>query len=193
MIVLVRHDAAPETVEELLKKVRAMGLEPLPLDGRKGRAFEVVGGERGRVLALRDAPGVAEILTRRVALAGGEPVWPHFALRVTALLVGLLAVLVLLTAWFPPGLGDAAERTHGPGAVEWYLRPLDAFLALFPAGLRWIGGSLFLLFWLSVIFWPFVDRADTRTPGGRRIARLVRVLGVLLLVLITLLGLRGAP
>lgn len=191
MIVLLHPDAPPDAVEKLLDDLRGLGLEPLPLDDRKGRAFEVIGGGRGQVLALRGSPAVAEILTRRTALAGGEPVWPHFVLRVAILCLVVTIALVLLAAFAPPGLGDRA-LTEGPAPVgtEWYLRPLEEFLGLFPA--RWMGGSLFLLFWISVIFWSFVDRADPRQPGGRRLALLARLLGVALLLLIVLLGVRGS-
>lgn len=192
MIVLLRPGAAAADVHEFVEAVRARGLEVVPLDDRKGRGFEILGADRGKVLALRDSPAVAEILTRRTALTGGEPVWPHFFLRVAVLGLCLAAAVLLVAAFLPPRLGDPAPGTGG-GGVDWYLRPLDAFLAFFPGGWRALGGTLFLLFWALFILWPFVDRADTGTVAGHRVARLVRIMGVLLLVLMVALGVRGGP
>jgi hypothetical protein len=188
VIVLLRHGAPAGDVREFVDAVRALGLEVVPLDDRRGRGFEILGAERGKVLALRGSPAVAEILTRRTALAGGEPLWPHFFLRFSALGLAVLAALLLVAAWLPPQLAEAAPGA-GDGGVDWYLRPLAAFLAFFPGAFRPLGGTLFLLFWGLFIFWPFLDRAE---PSGRT-AKLVRVMGVLLLLLMVLLGARGAP
>jgi quinol-cytochrome oxidoreductase complex cytochrome b subunit len=191
VIVLIRPDADAVTVEALVRAIRELGLEAVHLDETKGRAIEVVGSERGAALALRDQPAVAEILTRRARLVGGDPIWPHFTLRLAILLVYLVTVLVVLTAFAAPGLGDLAEPTadSGTGAPEWYLRPLGAFLGLFPDGLRWLGGTLVLLFWVLLFAWPFLDRSDPETPRGRRILRLARCMGVGLILLVILLGL----
>jgi hypothetical protein len=188
VIVLLRHGADAGDVRELVDAVRALGLEVVPLDDRKGRGFEILGTDRGKVLALRDSPAVAEILTRRTALAGGEPLWPHFALRLAVLGLLLLSAVLLVAAWLPPRLADAAPGTGATG-VDWYLRPLDAFLAFFPGGWRPLGGTLFLLFWVLFIFWPFLDRS----AAGSRTAKLVRMMGVLLLLFMALLGVRGGP
>ena len=193
MIVLLRADADAAAVEELVLSIQELGLDVVPLDERKGRGFEVVGPERGRVLALRDAPAVDEILTRRTALSGGEPLWPHFALRVGILVLLLLVTLVLLSAFFPPGLSDSAMMAgERPGQVEWFLRPLAGMLSMFPPRAAVVGGLLFLLYWLCFIFWPFIDRSDARTPGGRRAARLVFWMGVSIFVLLIVLGVRGS-
>jgi quinol-cytochrome oxidoreductase complex cytochrome b subunit len=194
VIVLIRSEADAAAVRELLDSVTGMGLEVLPLDDGKGRGFEVIGGERGRVLALRDLPAVEEILTRRTVLEGGEPLWPHFALRVAILFVSLLVVLALLSAFVPPGLGDQAlgdSLTPPPASVEWYLRPLAGFLGLFGDTPSAIGGALLLLCWLAFTFWPFVDRADASTAAGARMAKLARVLGAVVCLLVVLLAIRG--
>jgi len=195
MIVLVRPEAAKETLAGLMATVREMGLEVSPLEHGKGRGFEVTGDDRGRVLTLREAPGVLEILTRRVALKGGEPLWPHFCLRVGILVLGLAVVLLLLSAFFPPGLGDRAVPEGGPsaGVVEWYLLPLQGFLALFSGPARWVGGFLVLLLWLLFFFWPFLDRVDESTAKGRRGVLLLRLMGVavIIFVVVLALGVRG--
>ena len=190
MIVLVRADADADAVGELVKSVREMGLEVVPLDERKGHGFEVVGSDRGRVLDLRDAPAVDVILTRRTGLTGGEPLWPHFVLRLSILCLLLLVALVLLSAFLPTGLSDRLPK--GAQQAEWFLRPLAGFLSLFPPNLRGVGGTLILLYWVSFILWPFLDRADPRTPRGRRVARFVFAMGVAFLVFLLVLGIRSA-
>lgn len=187
MIVLIRPDADTDTVAGLIASVRDMGLEVTPLDLAKGSAFEVRGPDRGRVLELRGAPGVEGILTRRTALVGGEPLWPHFTLRLGVLALALLVVLFLLTAFFPPGLGDKAQSGAAPAEVfEAYLRPLAGFLALFPHGLVFLGGFVVLLLWVAFLLWPFLDRADAATVGGRRAILLIRVMAVALILLFLL-------
>jgi quinol-cytochrome oxidoreductase complex cytochrome b subunit len=195
MILLVRPDADEQAVEALVDRVRGMGLELHPLEHAKGQAFEIVGADRGRALALRGAPAVQEILTRRASLDEGEPVWPHFALRVTSLFLILSVALLLLTAFMPPGLGDKATLGTGDadGALEWYLRPLGAFLDVFSAGTKWLGGALVLLSWLVLLLWPFLDRSDPATPRGRRAVLLMRMMGAAMILLVLLLALRGSP
>jgi quinol-cytochrome oxidoreductase complex cytochrome b subunit len=190
MIVLVRKDAPPDAVEQLREAVRGLGLDIMPLDDRKGSAFEVVGADRGRVLGLRHLDAVEEVLTRRRRLTGGEPLWPHFALRLAILVTLLFLVLGVLTAFFPPGLGDRAlsEGAPVPQQVEWPLRPLEGFLDLVP-GAGWI----FLLGWIAFMFWPFLDRSDRSTPRGRRLARLLRWLGVTVMAFLVALAFRGLP
>jgi len=189
MILLVRHDATAAQLAAIEQRVSELGLRLVPLDGEKGRAFEVEGERLGGMLELRHSPGVAEILTRRRSLTGGEPVWPHFALRIGALSLVLLALLVLLAAYVPVGLADVAGTPGDPVAVEWYLRPLAGFLDLLPRGLPWLGGLLLLAFWVGLFAWPFLDRA----LGAKRAVLLVRVLGVAMILLAAALALRSAP
>jgi hypothetical protein len=184
MILLLRDGADQAAVVDLLERLQGLGLEAVPLDSLKGRAFEILGEDRGRALQLRDAPAVAEILTRRTALVGGEPLWPHFALRLGILALLLVVALLLLAAFFPPGLGDAARPDSPPVAhgVEWYMRPAAGLVGLFPEGLRWIAGLAGLALWALLIGWPFLDRAASRTPGARATLRALGV-GVALAIL----------
>lgn len=177
MIVLLRPDASAETHRLLAERIRALDLDAVPLEIGARRALEVVGDDPSRVLELADAEGVLEILTRRTPLTGGEPVWPHFTLRVVIAALLLVVLLALLTAFLPPGLGDRATAAppEAAPAVEWYLRPLDVVLHLLPGAL---GGWLVLLFWLALFLLPFLDRADPTTERGRRMLLLLRVVGV---------------
>lgn len=186
MIILLSADVSPAQVEAITGRVRELGLDVAPLDDRRGRAFEVIGEDPGAVLELRGSPGVAGIMTRRTPLDKGEPLWPHFALRLSILALLLLTVLVLLTAYAPPGLADKAGPDQPP-AMEWHLRPLAGFMRL----LGPLGGTAVLFFWLVFLFWPFLDHADERTPGGRRTARIIRLAGVALLIFVIVLGVTG--
>ena len=191
MIILLRHDVTPAQVKDLNERIRALGLETVPHDDAKGQAIEVLGDERGRVLALGGRPGVEEILTRRLPLAGGEPLWPHFALRLGILTIAVLVVVLLLSAFLPPSLGDSASTplARRP-SVEWYLRAPTAVLEAFPASMRWLGGTLVLLFGLGILCLPWIDRFDPATPRGRAVSRAVRAAGALVLVvsLVLMLG-----
>ncbi|MFV1959938.1 MAG: hypothetical protein ACC662_11070, partial [Planctomycetota bacterium] len=165
MIVLLKRDASPDVVARLMERIRDEGLEVVPLQEGGDRAFEVVGAERGRVLPLAGAEGVEAILTRRTPLHGGEPLWPHFTIRVTILALVLLSVLLIMAAFLPSGLGDAAQAAGGSPAagMPWYLRPLAWLYGLFPPSLHWLSGTLVLLFWAGLFFLPFLDRPP-RSP-----------------------------
>jgi len=190
MIILLKHDATDEGVREVENAILELGLGTVPLDDVRGRAFEVVGADPSRVLGLRGLEAVEEILTRRTPLTGGEPVWPHFTLRVIILTLVLLALLALLAAYLPIGLEDRARPTLPPGPVvkEWYLRPLHTLLDVVGLTMTKITVGLF---WIFFFFWPFLDRADPATPRGRKTILGLRVLGVALIVLLIALGLRG--
>jgi len=184
MIVLLRDDVDQAAVDDLLRRVEALGLQVRALDGARGRALEVLGEGRGRALELRGAPAVREILTRRTLLVGGEPLWPHFALRVGVVLLALLGLLFLLAAFLPPGLGDAAHADNPAAAlpVEWYLRPFAGLCALLPEAARPLAGVTGLLLFLAFLLWPFLDRATER-PGLRH-----TLLGVAVLAGLVALG-----
>jgi len=182
MILLLRHDATDASIKELQERVQALGLSTAPLPGGRGRALEIVGADPSRVLGLRGLAAVEEILTRRTPLKGGEPLWPHFLLRVGILALLLLTTLAVLSAYFPAGLGDRAGGPPGPPVVEWYLRPLAGLREILGGGTRLATG----LFWVLFFAWPFLDR--TATPRGRM---LLKVMGVALLALLLVLGLKG--
>lgn len=190
MIVLLRQDATPEAIRAVVQAVKDMGLDVIALDEVKGRAYEVVGGDPSRVLSLAGAPGIEEILTRRTPLEGGEPLWPHFALRLGVLTLLLLVALVLLSAFFSVGLADpvdmavAAPRVH----AEWFLRPLEGFLGLLPAGLQTVGGLAVALACAALLAWPWIDRADESLPAGKRQAMALRAVGAVIVVVLVALG-----
>ena len=177
MIVLLEPDVSAETHRKIVESIRALDLDVVPLELGARRALEVVGPDPGRVLALSGTEGVLEILTRRTPLSGGEPIWPHFTLRVLIATLLLTVLLALLTAFFPPGLGDPATATPPAEvpAVEWYLRPLDVVLSRLPGAL---GGWLVLVFWLALFLLPFLDRADPTTAHGRKAVLALRIFGL---------------
>lgn len=193
MIVLLQEGARPEDVERLTKAIRELGLDAVPLDAERGRALEVLGGDPGRVLGLGGEPAVDTILTRRTALMGGEPLWPHTALRVGILAILLFVALLLLSAFLPAGLGDAPATAladgDSPPAVEWYLRPLAWICGMTGESGQRIGGTLVLLFWLGIFLLPFLDRGSGKTPSGRVRVRVLRGAVLAILVLFVLLSL----
>lgn len=190
MIVLLQPTVSAEGAHAIAERIRALGLQVIPLDDAKGRALEVLGEERGKVLTL-DEPGIREVLTRRVPLVGGEPVWPHFALRLGILAILVVSTLLVLTAFLPPGLGDPATHERAAAApLEWYLRPAGALLARTPGSLGWIGGTAILALGLVLLFLPWIDRGDASKPRDRAVAQGVRAAAtiVLLLTVLSMLG-----
>lgn len=185
MILLLRHDATEASIHEVKEAVRALGLSTAPLDDGRGRALEVVGADPSRVLGLRGLAAVEEILTRRTPLKGGEPVWPHFTLRVLLLLLLLLAALSILSGFFPVGLGDRSTGgvSSEPLRVEWYLRPLLGLRGALGIGAARVATALF---WILFFAWPFLDRTETK-----RSRMLLKLMGIALLVLLVVLGIRG--
>jgi hypothetical protein len=195
VIVLLEPGTTAGTVRDLLGAIREMGLDAIPLEDVKGNGIEVRGAERGRVLELRGRPGVQEILTRRRALTGGEPLWPHGALRLGILALPLLVAVLLLSAFAPPGLGDGAQPggTEGSLVVEWYLRPLTALLGAFPSESRVAGSLIASLYWVIFFAWPFLDHLDPGTRRGRLVILAMRFMGVALIFLLVLLILLWRP
>ncbi len=183
MIVLLEPSATPQAVKAIADRIREMGLEAIPLDDAKGRAFEVVGDQRGRVFALAGEEGVQEILSRRFPPKGaGEPLWPHFMLRVGILGVLLVSALLLLTVFLPPGLSDAVEKAGGPPApVEWYLRPTEGLFRFLTGLPRWVGGTFVLVFGFVFLLLPWIDRGG-ESRRERLVALAIRTLGLAVLV-----------
>lgn len=194
MIVLLEPDAGPETVREIVRAIQELGLKAIPLREAKGNAIEVRGPQRGRALELRGTPGVQEILTRRTALTGGEPLWPHGALRLAIMAVPLLVIILLLSVLFPPALGDPVDpAAEGPRVVEWYLRPVTALLDLFPGESTFVGSLIVALYWVLFFVWPFVDRVQPGTQRGRYTALAIRVMGAAVILLLVVLILVWRP
>lgn len=182
MILLLKHGASEASIDEVKERVRELGLSTAPLDDVRGRALEILGADPSPVLGLKGLPAIEEILTRRTPLKGGEPVWPHFTLRVLILALLLLVALALLSAFFPPGLGDRAGGSPAAPVVEWYLRPLAGLREILGGGTRIATG----LFWILFFAWPFLDRTESRNAR-----RLLKVMGVALIALLLALGFRG--
>jgi quinol-cytochrome oxidoreductase complex cytochrome b subunit len=194
VIVLLEPGAGPETVREVVRAIEELGLEAVPLHEAKGNAFEVLGAQRGRALELRGKPGVQEILTRRTALTGGEPLWPHGALRLAIMAMPLLVIILLLSVLFPPALGDPVDpAADGPRVVEWYLRPVTALLDMFPTDASFVGSLIIALYWILFLVWPFVDRVQPGTRRGHYTALSIRVMGAAVIVLLVVLVLVWRP
>lgn len=194
MIVLLEPDAGPEAVREVVRAIQELGLKAIPLREAKGNAIEVRGPQRGRALELRGTPGVQEILTRRTALTGGEPLWPHGALRLAIMAVPLLVIILLLSVLFPPALGDPVDPgAEGPRVVEWYLRPVTALLDLFPGESTFVGSLIVALYWVIFLVWPFVDRVQPGTRRGRYTTLSIRVMGAAVILLLVVLVLVWRP
>ncbi|MHC4953604.1 MAG: hypothetical protein ACYTGZ_06920 [Planctomycetota bacterium] len=192
MILLLRHDATDDDIADLRQRLDEMGFETARLDGARGRALEARGERVRRLLALRDHAAVDDLFSNQVLAGSDEPLWPHGAFELAILFVVLLAVLLLLVGVAPAGLGDRADLAAVPpeAASEWYMRPLAAFLRVFPGML---GGTLVLVLWLGLIAWPFLDRRRLRAARSSRSILLVRIMGALLIAAMIVLALMPLP
>ena len=192
MIILLRHDASDTEIAELRQQLGELGFESSRLDDARGRALEAHGHHVQELLALLSHPAVEDLLASETKATDEEPLWPHGALQLSILLFLILAVLLVLVAVAPAGLGDRADLGAIPpdGASEWYMRPLATFLHTFPPV---VGGILVLLLWIGLVFWPFLDRERGDGPRARRIALLVRIMGALLIVAMIVFALVPLP
>jgi quinol-cytochrome oxidoreductase complex cytochrome b subunit len=181
VIILLRHGASDAEVAELRERLGELGFESSRLDDARGRALEAHGHHVQELLALRNHPAVVDLLASETTTSDEEPLWPHGVLQISILLVLIIVALLILIAVAPAGLADKADlgSIAPEGASEWYLRPLAKFLHTFTP---MFGGILVLLLWIGLVFWPFLDRDHGDGPRSRRIALMVRIMGVLLIV-----------
>ena len=188
MILLLRHEATDADVTDLRERLGELGFESSRLDGEQGRALEVRGDHVQELVALRSHRAVEGLLANEAISGRDEPLWPHGMLQLLMLLVVIVAALLVLTAVAPAGLEERADLGAAPPAEgsEWYMRPLAAFLRVFPAPL---GGILVLVLWTGLIAWPFLDRKREPDTRARRDALLVRIMGALLIVLMIVFAL----
>jgi len=188
VILLLRHEATDTEIAELGQRLDELGFESSRLDGALGRALEVRGDHVQELIALRSHPAVEGLLANEAVSGRDEPLWPHGVLQVLILLVVIIAALLVLVAVAPAGLGDRADLGAIPpeAASEWYMRPLAAFLGVFPAPL---GGILVLVLWIGLITWPFLDRKRAPDTRSRRDALLIRIMGALLILAMVVLAL----
>lgn len=179
MIVLLCHDLDAAGVDEFLLRARELELDVVPLEAGRGRAYEVVGDSRSGALELLGTPGVEQILSRRKRLTSGEPLWPHFAMRICILGLVLISVLALLAVLFPPPLLDrvGTPTTDAP-VLEWYLRPPAAIVGWLPRA----GPLIVSLLWIMLLLLPFMDRLDARSRTGRVVILGQRILTVALVL-----------
>jgi ubiquinol-cytochrome c reductase cytochrome b subunit len=123
------------------------------------------------IYTIRSAPRVA---TSPEAARDKIPMVPDFAVRMAAVLVGMLVVVISLATFVTRPLGFAADATAASPATArptWFLLPVHALLKSAPTTLlgvdsaQFIGGALTGLY-LLVAALPFVDKRGSRVTAG---------------------------
>ena len=102
------------------------------------------------------------------------PMYPDFAVRMAAIIVGVLVVIISLATFVARPIGNAADPTAASPASArpvWFLLPVHALLRSAPTTLlgvdsaRFIGGALTGLY-LLVVALPFIDKRGSRVTAG---------------------------
>ena len=119
---------------------------------------------------------------------GGEPFFPHHALRDLTTIYVVLGLLVSLAVLYPASLGEPADPLNTPPGIkpEWYFLPAYQLLKYVPEA---VGVQIPLLFIGVLILLPMViDRSPERHPKRRLKALGIGAATVGLIVVLGLLG-----
>jgi len=108
------------------------------------------------------------------------PLIPEHLYLEISIFIFLLTFITLISAIFPPELGEKANPWKTPSHIkpEWYFYPLYLFLKLVPLKV----GVLFPIFFLFIfLLYPFIEEGCERLTGRRGVL-LLRTAGVLLYI-----------
>ena len=132
--------------------------------------------------------GENEPTAEEIRAEGGEPFFPHHALRDMTTTYVVLGLLVSLAVLYPAHLGEPADPLNTPLGIkpEWYFLPAYQLLKYVPEA---VGVQIPPLFLGLLILLPLViDRSPERHPQ-RRLKALA--IGAVVMGLIAVLGLLG--
>jgi len=183
MIVVLERGSTQEQIDAVLEELERLGL--------RGRAMRTA--EKPLIHVVSSSTRAARSLVKMSAVEGlvrtsgprvrrqGRRFYPYHFIGWSCAALLLIGALVLLAGFFPPGLGEPVDfHAPAPGAgAPWYLRPVLAFLSLFPERLAWLGRLVLGALLAIVVLLPAIDRTK-----GDRTAQRWPVLVPLLLVLL---------
>ncbi|TAH39638.1 MAG: hypothetical protein EYC70_02290 [Planctomycetota bacterium] len=174
MILVLRSGVGEAEVEDVVLALTAAGARSRVLRGAGRPLVHVLERPRGGVrrFARHRAVEGVEPLSRSRQRRIGRPFYPHHFLGWCAAMLLLSGALVLLSGFFPRGLGESPDPRLPPAEVQapWYLRPLSGLLHLFPPGWEWAAWLAAALLALTACLVPALDRGRGRLPGAPALA-----------------------
>ena len=125
--------------------------------------------------------------TRRQISEGGEPSFPHHALKRIAVIYLVLGLVLTLAILAPLSLYEQADPLVVPEKIEhaWYFLTLSGMARYMPEP---AAISLFLLGGLLLLIWPFLDRGPERHPKRRPISTALGIAVILGMIVFSILG-----
>ncbi|RMH02959.1 MAG: hypothetical protein D6702_07390 [Planctomycetota bacterium] len=172
MIIVLKEGSGEAEVREVLDRLEEVGLRGRELEGRPRRVIHVLNGPTWKAKPLARLEAVSAL----VPTSGprhrreGRRFFPYHFLAWAVLLLLVLSGLVLLSGFFPPGLGRPADVLGEAGSAQalWFFRGVAGFLSLLPEDSVAAGVLALFLIWLAFFFLPEIDR----TTGPARLKRL---------------------
>ncbi|MHC4598379.1 MAG: hypothetical protein ACYS47_05185, partial [Planctomycetota bacterium] len=103
MIVVLKPGLSDAAIAALIDRLRAAGAEVEIVGERRALRMS---GATGRALDVESMEGVEKVLPAPDAKEGTIPLAPDVLLRQAAMICIVLAALLLMAAFLPPGLSD---------------------------------------------------------------------------------------
>ena len=120
--------------------------------------------------------------------AGAIPFFPNHIIKEAMMALGIIAVIIFLATFFPAALEQKADPFDTPAHIkpEWYFLAMYQTLKIVPNEMLAIMGQG--VFFLLLIFIPFLDRNPDRRLRQRPVAAASLVLIIIILVILTWWG-----
>ncbi|MBC8329669.1 MAG: hypothetical protein ISR76_02580 [Planctomycetes bacterium] len=167
MIIVLNLGSDDQAVQQVLDGLEEVGLRGRRLDGLDRPVVHVLNGPSWHAKELAKLDPVSALIPtsgprhRRE----GRRFFPYHFLAWSVLLLLVLSGLIVLSGYFPPGLGRPAnvliEGEHTDAL--WFFRGIHGFLDLFPAGSGSFPMLLLTLIWLAFFLLPEIDRTSGRS------------------------------
>ncbi|MHC5037024.1 MAG: hypothetical protein ACYTHM_06900 [Planctomycetota bacterium] len=184
MILLLHPGTKPEMVGALVKRLREAGVEA---EGETAGDRILVRAPQVLLLApeILEDPGIAKAIPVPEPGETGIRFFPDHLLRQGIAVCLVLAALILLATFLPPGLSDPADPMSAPPDVKpgWYFVALHQILGFFPGGWEFVGVLSIVVVMLVFLLFPVLDRSTRLRLGERPVAWIGIGLGVSLIVL----------
>lgn len=167
MIVVLDSNVSSERIEEILSEMRALGLEGELMSDLAKPLIHVVDGPGRVARKLLGREGVQALIPTSGPRnrSRGRYFFPYHTLNWGTAVLVVIGIVVVLSGFLPPGLGEEVDRNHpAPIAVPWFLRA-PAFLLRY----GWPGSLALVVIFAVVFSLPRIDR----TSGTGRVPLLL--------------------
>ncbi len=164
MIIVLNQGTDAAAVKEVLERLEQVGLRGRQLEGLDRPVVHVLNGPSWHAKELAGM----ECVSALVPTSGprhrreGRRFFPYHFLAWSVQLLLMLSGLILLSGFFPPGLGRPADvLAAGEHAdAPWFFRGVHGFLDLFPEGSGSFPMLVLSLVWLAFFLLPEIDRTS---------------------------------